>query len=164
MEQKTQPNRFTEALGEGVDSAFKKLAAEILKDGALTLKEKSLIAVACAIAVKCDNCTRVHQKQALKLGATNKEIMEAAAVAGLVRMGSGFNTAYALLEGQPPKRTKLTRLTDAPRSEIENKIIDDKMLENETDNDKEDKIRARKPDGYITNFYDNNSSNKTPKQ
>ena len=75
MEQKTRPNRFTEALGEDVDKAFKKLASEILKDGARSLKEKSLIAVACAIAVRCDNCTRVHKKQALKLGATPKEIM-----------------------------------------------------------------------------------------
>jgi AhpD family alkylhydroperoxidase len=98
MEQKTKPGRFTEALGEDVDDAFKKLAAEILKDGALSLKEKSLIAVACAISVSCDQCTRVHQKQALKLGATNKEILEAGAVAGLVRMGSGFNTAYSLLD------------------------------------------------------------------
>jgi AhpD family alkylhydroperoxidase len=98
MEQKNRPNRFTEALGEDVDSAFKKLASEILKDGALTLKEKSLIGLACAVAVKCDQCTRAHKKQALKAGATQKEIMEAAAVAGLVRMGSGFTTAYNLLD------------------------------------------------------------------
>lgn len=98
MGQKTQPNRFTEALGEEVDSAFKKLASEILKDGALSLKDKSLIALACAVAVKCDQCTRVHKNQAIKTGATREEILEAAAVAGLVRMGSGFNTAYSLLD------------------------------------------------------------------
>lgn len=100
MEQKNSPNRFTEALGEDVDSAFKKLASEILKDGALSLKEKSLIALACAVAVRCDPCTRAHKKQALKTGSTQEEIIEAAAVAGLVRMGSGFNTAYTLLDDQ----------------------------------------------------------------
>jgi alkylhydroperoxidase/carboxymuconolactone decarboxylase family protein YurZ len=31
-------------------------------------------------------------------GATKEEILEAAAVAGLVRMGSGFNTAAILLD------------------------------------------------------------------
>jgi len=98
MEQKTGANQFTMALGEGVDSAFKKLASEILKDGALSSREKGLIALACAVAVKCDQCTRVHKKQALKTGATQEEIMEAAAVAGLVLMGSGFNTASALLD------------------------------------------------------------------
>lgn len=66
MEQKRGAIRFTEALGGEVDSAFKKLASEILKDGALSQKEKSLIALACAVAVKCDQCTRVHKKQALK--------------------------------------------------------------------------------------------------
>ncbi|NYB27311.1 MAG: carboxymuconolactone decarboxylase family protein [Methanobacteriaceae archaeon] len=98
MEQKRGAIRFTEALGGEVDSAFKKLASEILKDGALSQKEKSLIALACAVAVKCDQCTRVHKKQALKTGVTHEEIMEAAAVAGLVLMGSGFNTAFALLD------------------------------------------------------------------
>lgn len=98
MEQKTGTNRFTEALGEEFDTAFKKLASEILKGGALSQKEKSLIALACAVAVRCDQCTRVHKKQALKTGATQEEIMESAAVAGLVRMGSGFNTAFVLLD------------------------------------------------------------------
>jgi AhpD family alkylhydroperoxidase len=98
MEEKRGANRFTMALGEGVDSAFKKLASEILKDGALSSREKSLIALACAVAVKCNQCTRVHKKQAIKTGATQEEIIEAAAVAGLVRMGSGFNTASELLD------------------------------------------------------------------
>lgn len=100
MEEKRGANRFTMALGEGVDSAFKKLASEILKDGALSSREKSLIALACAVAVKCDQCTRIHKKQAIKTGATQEEIIEAAAVAGLVRMGSGFNTASELLDDQ----------------------------------------------------------------
>lgn len=98
MEQVTGANRFTAALGDEVDSAFKKLASEILKDGSLSQKEKSLIALACAVAIKCDQCTQNHKRQALKTGATQKEIMEAAAVAGLVRMGSGFNTAQAILD------------------------------------------------------------------
>lgn len=66
MERKTRPNRFTEVLGEDVDMAFKMLASEILKDGALTLKDKSIIGLACAVAVKCDDCVKAHKKQALK--------------------------------------------------------------------------------------------------
>ncbi|NYB52665.1 MAG: carboxymuconolactone decarboxylase family protein [Methanobacteriaceae archaeon] len=152
MEQKAQPNRFTEALGEEVDSAFKKLAAEILKDGALSLKEKSIIAVACAIAVRCDQCTRVHKKQALKLGATKNEILEAAAVAGLVRMGSGFNTAYTLLEEdsepgkklhfKPPKKHGKMNKAEPNRS----------------------KTPERKPDGYLSSIIEKKSSNKIEKE
>ena len=148
MEQKT-PNRFTEALGEEVDDAFKKLASEILKDGALTLKEKSLIALACAVAVKCEPCTRAHKKQALKTGATQKEIMEAAAVAGLVRMGSGFNTAYALLDDETGKKSHYKATTN------EEKKYDDKPDGSKT--------MERKPDGYLNRILENGPSNKIQK-
>jgi AhpD family alkylhydroperoxidase len=150
MEQKTRPNRFTEALGEDVDLAFKKLASEILKDGALSLKEKSLIAIACAIAVSCDNCTRVHQKQALKLGATQNEIIEAAAVAGLVRMGSGFNTAYSLLDEQEI----VEKIQHKPRND-----------EKEHAKKSEDyKTPTRKPDGYLNNLIENRTGNQNLKK
>jgi AhpD family alkylhydroperoxidase len=96
--QKPRIDMFTEALGEGVDSAFKMLASEIMKDGALSEKDKALIALACSVAVKCDICVKRHKETALKAGASREEMLEAAAVAGLVRMGSGFNTAAFLLD------------------------------------------------------------------
>ncbi len=98
--QKPKTDRFTEALGEGVDFAFKKLASEILKDGALSAKDKSLIALACSVAVKCEHCVKRHKDSALKAGASRQEMLEAAAVAGLVRMGAGFNAAAALLDDE----------------------------------------------------------------
>ena len=97
-EQKPRVDKFTEALGEGADLAFKRLASEIMKDGALSAKEKAIIALACAVAVKCENCVKVHKERALMAGAGSDEILEAAAVAGLVRMGSGFNAASFILE------------------------------------------------------------------
>jgi len=97
-EQKFRTDRFSEALGEGVDLAFKKLVSEIMKDGALSAKDKALIALACAVAVKCDHCAKRHQGTSSKAGASKEEMLEAAAVAGLVRMGSGFNTASILLD------------------------------------------------------------------
>ncbi|OPX58395.1 MAG: Carboxymuconolactone decarboxylase family protein [Methanobacterium sp. PtaB.Bin024] len=150
MEQNTKPKRFTEAIGEDVDSAFTKLASEILKDGALSLKEKSLIAVACAIAVSCDNCTKVHQKQAIKLGATHEEILEAAAVAGLVRMGSGFNTAYLLLDNQHQRKNIPFK-----------KITEEKQHNNQPDLDE---TQQMKPDGYLNNLLEKNSSHNIPKR
>jgi AhpD family alkylhydroperoxidase len=97
-EEKPRTDRFTEALGEEVDSAFKRLASEILKDGALSMKDKALIALACSVAVKCEHCVKRHKDSARKAGASREEMLEAAAVAGLVRMGSGFNAASLLLE------------------------------------------------------------------
>jgi AhpD family alkylhydroperoxidase len=93
-----RPYRFTEALNPHVDIAFKNLAAEIMKDGALSAKDKALIALACAVAVKCEQCVKAHKRIAMELGAKNEEILEAAAVAGQVRLGSGFTVASFLLE------------------------------------------------------------------
>jgi AhpD family alkylhydroperoxidase len=97
-EEKPITDRFTEALGREADLAFKSLASEILKDGALSAKEKALIALACSVAVRCEHCVKRHKETARKAGACKEEMLEAAAVAGLVRMGSGFNAAAALLD------------------------------------------------------------------
>ncbi|HUS77002.1 MAG TPA: carboxymuconolactone decarboxylase family protein [Methanothrix sp.] len=97
-EQKSTTEDFTEALGEGVDLAFKRLVSEILKEGALSAKDKALIALACSVAVRCERCVERHKEAASKAGASQEEMLEAAAVAGLVRMGSGFNVAAALLD------------------------------------------------------------------
>ena len=51
-----------------------------------TLK-KALIALACAVAVKCKYCIKAHKKRAQEEGCTREEILEAAAVAGQVRLG-----------------------------------------------------------------------------
>ncbi|MDD2756087.1 MAG: carboxymuconolactone decarboxylase family protein [Methanothrix sp.] len=81
-----------------MDFAFRNLASLIQKDGALTAKDKALIALACSVAVRCERCIQRHKGAARKLGACREEMLEAAAVAGLVRMGSGFNAAAALLD------------------------------------------------------------------
>lgn len=53
----------------------------VFKDGALSLKEKELIAVALACVSKCDKCLSHHSEAAKKAGATGKEILEAIEVA-----------------------------------------------------------------------------------
>jgi len=97
-EQKPRPYRFTEAISGELDDAFKNLATEIMKDGALSSKEKSIIALACAVAAKCEHCVKAHKKNALEAGANMDELLEAAAVAGQVRLGSGFTFASFLLD------------------------------------------------------------------
>ena len=96
--QKSKTEEFTEALGEEVDVAFTRLVSEILKEGALSAKDKALIALACSVAVRCEQCIKKHKETARKAGASREEMLEAAAIAGLVRMGSGFNAAAALLD------------------------------------------------------------------
>lgn len=82
----------------GIEDAFKNFADTIYSEGALSTKEKAVIALACAVAIRCRECTKAHAKMALDNGANRDELLEAAAIAGLVRTGSGFNTASTILE------------------------------------------------------------------
>ena len=97
IEEKPGPVKFGEALGTGVNSAFANLRYEIMKDGALSSKDKALIALACSAAIRCDPCIEFHKKAAISTGATREEMLEAAAIGGLVRLGSGFESASKIL-------------------------------------------------------------------
>ena len=97
-EEKPRPFRFTEALGTGVNSAFMNLRSEIMKEGALSAKNKTLIALASAAALQCDYCIEFHKGLAMSAGATKEEMLEAAAVGALVRLGSGFVSASMILD------------------------------------------------------------------
>jgi AhpD family alkylhydroperoxidase len=54
--------------------------------------------VASAVAAKCEICVKALTKEALKQGATIKELTEATSVASLVCAGSGFNHASLIFE------------------------------------------------------------------
>ena len=54
---------------------------EVFKDGALSSKEKELIALALSCTVKCEKCLTHHAEEAKKHGATPEEILEAIEVA-----------------------------------------------------------------------------------
>lgn len=95
-EEKQRPYRFTEAVSEELNVAFKNLASEIMKEGALSSKDKSLI----AMAIKCEYCVKAHKENALMAGATMDEIKEAVAVASHVRLGSGLTFASFVLDEQ----------------------------------------------------------------
>lgn len=61
--------------------------------GALEAKTKELIALAIAVATRCDDCIAFHTHDALKQGASRDEIAEALGVA--VYMGGGPSVMYA---------------------------------------------------------------------
>ena len=73
--------------------AFSALARESLKPGALDVKTKELIAVAIAIATRCDGCIGFHAKALIELGATRQEVAEVMAMC--VYMGGGPALMYA---------------------------------------------------------------------
>ncbi len=75
--------------------AFGGMFQTLMKDGALTAKQKELIAVGIAVAIHCEPCIYTHVDKCLKFGATPADIMEAAGV-GVV-MGGGPAYTYATI-------------------------------------------------------------------
>jgi AhpD family alkylhydroperoxidase len=76
-----------------VMKAFSAMAQAATAGGAIDAKTKELIAIAIAVAIRCDGCVAFHAKAAVKLGATREEIMEAMGMA--LYMGAGPSLMYA---------------------------------------------------------------------
>jgi AhpD family alkylhydroperoxidase len=68
-------------------SGFAGLFSKVMQNGALSSKEKELIALSIGVAVHCEPCIRIHTQKCLDAGATKEQILEAASVA--VMMGGG---------------------------------------------------------------------------
>jgi AhpD family alkylhydroperoxidase len=64
-----------------VIQALYRLKNEVFRDGALSTKEKELIATALSCMLKCDICLEVHAQKAKEAGATKDELREAMTVA-----------------------------------------------------------------------------------
>jgi AhpD family alkylhydroperoxidase len=68
-----------------------------IEDGAIPLKYRELIAVACAHVTQCVYCMEDHVGGAKKAGASRAEIVEAALLAAALRAGAaGAHGAFAL--------------------------------------------------------------------
>lgn len=89
-------NTYLGKVNKGVPdvmAAFGQLSKAAGKDGALDKKTKELIALAIAVAVKCDGCIGFHTKALASLGATLEEIHEVCGMS--VYMGGGPSLMYA---------------------------------------------------------------------
>jgi alkylhydroperoxidase/carboxymuconolactone decarboxylase family protein len=61
---------------------------EVFKEGALSQREKSLIALAVAHAVQCPYCIDAYTTDSLQKGSSEEQMMEAVHVAGAIRGGA----------------------------------------------------------------------------
>ncbi len=66
---------------------FNQLFSSVMKDGALSLKHKELIAVALGVGLRCEPCIYLHVKKCLAIGATKEEILDAVSVAVMMQGG-----------------------------------------------------------------------------
>ena len=70
-----------------LEKHFAAFSKKALEDGALSGKVKELIAASLSIAVKCEPCLEHHLRQAIRNGASEREIAEALGVALLMAGG-----------------------------------------------------------------------------
>ncbi len=85
------------ALGKAIPDALKgfgELGKAVYKDGALSAKTKEMMAIASAIAARCEGCIVWHVRSAIRQGMTKGELEELAGVA--VHMGGGPSLVYAI--------------------------------------------------------------------
>ena len=62
----------------------------VFEEGALTKREKSLIALAVAHAIQCPYCIDAYTGDLLKKGVDEEQMMEAVHVAGAIRGGASL--------------------------------------------------------------------------
>jgi len=77
---------------------FSKLFSNVMKDGCINLKEKELVSVGIAVAIKCEPCIKLHVKKAMEVGATGEQILEAASVAVMMGGGPAFTYLPIVIE------------------------------------------------------------------
>ncbi len=70
---------------------------EVMKAGALTKREKALIALAVAHAIQCPYCIDAYTSDTLKLGCDEEQMMEAVHVAAAIRGGASLVHATQMM-------------------------------------------------------------------
>jgi alkylhydroperoxidase/carboxymuconolactone decarboxylase family protein len=80
---------WSEELGE----KFFDYYGKVFEEGALTAREKSLIALAVSHVVKCPYCIDAYTKDGLQKGITKEEMMEA------VHVGAAIESGATLMHG-----------------------------------------------------------------
>ncbi len=63
---------------------------DVFKEGALTAREKSLIALAVSHSIQCPYCIDAYTQDTLEKGCTEKQMMEAVHVAAAIRGGASL--------------------------------------------------------------------------
>ena len=81
------------SLNSKVYKKFLQMEEVAYSNGALTKKQKELIAVGVSVVINCESCMEWHITQAALAGASMKEVLEAIEVG--IELGSGSATVSA---------------------------------------------------------------------
>jgi|SRR5690606_13078038 len=84
-------------------AAWREFSKSVFAEGALPARTKQLIAVAVAHVTQCPYCIRGHSREAVRLGASQQELMEAIWVAAEMRAGGAYAHALVALDAVAEK-------------------------------------------------------------
>jgi len=90
-------SKITE-LQEPMGKKFFDYYAEVFKDGALTEREKALIALAVAHTVQCPYCVDAYTTGCLEKGADEEQMMEAVHVAAAIKSGATLVNSVQMMK------------------------------------------------------------------
>jgi 4-carboxymuconolactone decarboxylase len=88
-------------IAEGNDELAKKFFdyyRDVFADGALSVREKALIALAVSHAIQCPYCIDAYSSECLKQGSDLEEMTEAVHVASAIRGGASLVHGLQMLE------------------------------------------------------------------
>ncbi|MCS7337479.1 MAG: carboxymuconolactone decarboxylase family protein [Verrucomicrobiae bacterium] len=94
---KSDVQRLRQAAPDTV-KGFGTLFSSVMKDGALSTKQKELIALGIAVAQRCTPCIVLHVQKCLEAGNTPAEIIEAAGVAVMMQGGPAYTHLPVVLD------------------------------------------------------------------
>ena len=81
----------------GTTSALMGFVGASLAKGALTVREKELVAIGISVHTGCEDCIAVHTYKALEAGCTRQEILESSGVAIMLGGGPVLGASSSLL-------------------------------------------------------------------
>lgn len=81
-----------------VGRAFGAMFQKLMGEGALSVREKELIALAIGMATRCEPCIYAHVEKAVKAGATREQLLEMAGVVVTMQGGPGYVYVPKLIE------------------------------------------------------------------
>ena len=87
-------------IGEFQENLAKKFFdyyGDVFKEGALTAREKSLIALAVAHTIQCPYCIDAYTTDTMEKGCDEQQVMEAVHVAASIRGGSSLVHAVQMM-------------------------------------------------------------------
>lgn len=81
-----------------IAAGFGGMYQRLMGEGALSIREKELLALAIGMAIRCEPCVFAHVEKAVKAGATREQLIETAGVVVAMQGGPGYVHVPELLD------------------------------------------------------------------